>query len=113
MKIFNKIIGALQLKVKWVRIMIIASIIVLGIIFIIPEQHPERTPIKAMREMTMESIADSTAVQPIVSSPIEIKIVNEEKEEPFDWKGTITWAIGALNGIILVILNIKNILKKK
>lgn len=33
--------------------------------------------------------------------------------EPFDWKGTISWAIGAVNAIVLLALNIKNLRKKK
>lgn len=44
-------------------------------------------------------------------TPIQIQIVQESK--PFDWKGTITWAIGAMNGLVLIILNIKNLIFKK
>jgi len=33
-------------------------------------------------------------------------------KEPFDWKGTITWGIGVLNGLVLVVLNIRNIILK-
>jgi hypothetical protein len=45
------------------------------------------------------------------SEPFKIQIVKEK--EPFDWKGTITWAIGALNGFVLIVLNIKNLIFKK
>jgi hypothetical protein len=45
------------------------------------------------------------------SEPFKIQIVKEK--EPFDWKGTITWAIGAMNGFVLIILNIKNLIFKK
>lgn len=45
------------------------------------------------------------------SEPFKIQIVKEK--EPFDWKGTITWAIGALNGFVLIFLNIKNLIFKK
>jgi len=33
-------------------------------------------------------------------------------KEPFDWKGTVTWGIGVLNGLVLVVLNIRNIILK-
>ena len=34
-------------------------------------------------------------------------------EKPIDWKGTITWLIGAMNGLVLVVLNVKNLIFKK
>ena len=33
-------------------------------------------------------------------------------KEPFDWKEMISWVIGAVNGVVLLVLNIKNIRKK-
>jgi hypothetical protein len=44
------------------------------------------------------------------SEPIQVQIVEEKK--PFDWKGTVTWIIGLINGMVLVVLNLKNIFKK-
>ncbi len=119
MKIFKQIINALQLKLKWVRIMIILSIITILLLFIIPPffQEYKTIPVKELYEIDEKTDSVSarhiSAPAPVESAPIEIKIINEEKEQPFDWKGIITWAIGAMNGLILVILNIKNLLKKK
>ena len=115
MKIFKEIINLFQFRLKWVRIMMIVSVLTVFILFILPVQKYQEVPVKAMREMAMEEASnDSTIIEPIVAQqPLEIKIITEKEEKPFDWKGTITWAIGAMNGIILVILNIKNILKKK
>lgn len=45
------------------------------------------------------------------TTPIQVQIV--EPVKPFDWKGTVTWLIGAINGLILVALNIKNLIIKK
>lgn len=45
------------------------------------------------------------------SEPLQVQIVEEKK--PFDWKGTVTWMIGAINGLVLVVLNIKNLIVKK
>lgn len=55
-----------------------------------------------------KSLLDETDT--IKSKPIQVQIVQEAK--PFDWKGTATWLIGLINGLVLVALNIKNILKK-
>lgn len=115
--IFKNIITIFQFNLKWVRIMMIISILTVLALFTIPSlQKNDKIPVKALREHVMEEYAleraDST-IHPLLAKPIEIKIINEEKETPFDWKGTITWAIGAMNGLILIILNIKNILKKK
>lgn len=118
---FKQIQNLFQLKLKWVRMMLIISTTTVLVLFIIPPSSKhEEIPVKALQEQTMDEFAmeyaDSTSTQPILAQsaqPIEIKIINEEKEEPFDWKGTITWAIGAINGLILVILNIKNLIKKK
>ena len=40
-----------------------------------------------------------------------IQVLQEAK--PLDWKGTITWIIGAINGLVLVVLNVKNLIIKK
>jgi hypothetical protein len=114
MKIFKEIINLFQFRLKWVRIMMIVSVLTVFILFILPVQK-QKVPVKILREFAMEEASnDSTIIEPIVAQqPLEIKIITEKEEKPFDWKGTITWAIGAMNGIILVILNIKNILKKK
>lgn len=50
--------------------------------------------------------------EPAVSSqePIHVHIISEP--QPFDWKEMISWVIGGINGIVLLIMNIKNIKKK-
>jgi len=44
------------------------------------------------------------------NEPLQVQIV--ETDKPFDWKGTLTWIIGAINGLVLLVLNLKNIFKK-
>lgn len=113
----------LQLHVKWVRIMLIVSVVAVLGLLIYP--NPVREKVVPIRLLSAPSRVndDSTAVagdtvhrvggasRTIASEPIEIRIVKEK--ESFDWKGTITWAIGAINGFVLIFLNIKNLVKKK
>lgn len=42
--------------------------------------------------------------------PVIIQIVSEP--QPFNWKELISWIIGGVNGMVLLIMNIKNIRKK-
>lgn len=116
----QNISSGLQLHVKWVRVMLIVSIIAIIGVFLYPNPVREKlVPIKLLSAPRVND--DSTAVaadtlhrlssRSIASEPIEIVLVKEK--EPFDWKGTITWAIGALNGFVLIFLNIKNLIKKK
>lgn len=105
----------LQLHVKWVRIMLIISIIAIFGLFIYPNPVREKlVPIKSLNA-PININNDSTAVSGLanhsIAEPIQIKIIKEK--QPFDWKGTITWAIGAMNGFVLIFLNIKNLVKKK
>ena len=114
----QNISAGLQLHVKWVRIMLIISVIAMIGLLLYPNPVREKlVPIKLLStpvKPTIDSIAADTIPRMgncVASEPIEIKIIGEE--QPFDWKGTITWAIGAMNGFILIFLNIKNLIKKK
>jgi hypothetical protein len=51
---------------------------------------------------------DDTVARP-APPPIEVKIVSDKK---FDWKGTAAWGIGLINGVILLILNLKKLFNK-
>lgn len=128
-KVKENISTGLQLHVKWVRIMFIISIIAVVVIFFYPVKKMVETK-KHQRELK-HVVDDSTvarvgSIQPapvgttmdlmpveksvVSAEPIQIQIV--QPKEPFDWKGTITWVIGAMNGFVLVILNVKNLKKK-
>jgi hypothetical protein len=153
-KIGQKIVKALQLDHKWVRVMLTVSALVVVVIFFIPKT----VKIESMASREIASIdslyslelpvMDTTVVMPDSSTarmiirrqpinidrrqpappppprngsdksidndttePIQVQIV--EAKKPFDWKGTITWGIGAMKGLILVFLNLKNLLFKK
>jgi len=62
--------------------------------------------------MTDDSIAipESRMAVPEAREPIEIKIVTEP--QPFDWKTMISWIVGSMNGVVLLVMNLK-IIKKK
>lgn len=129
-KVKENIKTGLQLHLKWVRVMFIVSgVVILGIIFF-PVTKREIRPKVLMYSPakpapyaadsigvvdSTKGIEDDSSVvkssRTIASEPIQIQIVKEK--EPFDWKGTITWAIGAMNGFVLIFLNIKNLVKKK
>jgi hypothetical protein len=123
MKLKTKVGKTLQLDKKWIRLMLTLSIVAIIGLSIYPEggmmkskQAMESVPMQRFQRPNMPEIYindDSTIVEePIVSAqePIEIKIVKEE--EPFDWKEMISWVIGAINGVVLLVMNIKNIRKK-
>jgi hypothetical protein len=127
-KINQNISKGLHLHVKWVRVMfIVSAIAILGVLFYpttVREKFVPKKLLSAPAKVSADSISsveyakgiedDSTMVKSsrtIASEPIQIQIVREK--EPFDWKGTITWAIGAMNGFVLIFLNIKNLIKKK
>jgi hypothetical protein len=69
---------------------------------------PPPPPASALED---KSVTDDSVKAATKTEPIQIQIVSEPK--PFDWKGTITWMIGAINGLVLVVLNVKNLIVKK
>jgi hypothetical protein len=69
---------------------------------------PPPPPVSALED---KSVTDDSVKAATKTEPIQIQIVSEPK--PFDWKGTITWMIGAINGLVLVVLNVKNLIVKK
>jgi len=152
-KIGQKIVKALQLDHKWVRVMLTISLLVVVVVFFLPQKNEvtfamreidgeqfsidslakHNTPIMDTTVMMNDSSnariiirrrqpANIDRMQPVpppppkdttikASEPIQVQIV--EAEKPFDWKGIVTWGIGAMNGLILVFLNLKNLLFKK
>jgi len=44
------------------------------------------------------------------AEPIVIQIVSDP--QPFDWKTMISWIVGSMNGVVLLVMNLKNIKKK-
>jgi len=124
MKIKQTIKTGLQLDIKWVRAMLTISGVAMLVIFFIPVFSPkDAQPIVMQMEQAVDSlgVADSmvsdslneklmVVSNPVSQAPIQIQIIQESK--PFDWKGTITWIIGAMNGIVLIVLNVKNMFKK-
>ena len=126
----------LQLKRKWVRVMLISSLIaIIGIILIPVEMKREEAgqiqmmQVDSLRKYSAPILDTTIALKDTKDSarliirkmnpqsksaihrPIPVTIV--ETEKPFDWKSTVTWIIGAINGLILVVLNVKNLLTKK
>lgn len=89
--------------------MLIVSVLIIVGLSIYPDAQQ---PVMEMREMPMqEMIDDSTALRQVpIMQPIQVEIL--EKEKPFDWKEMISWVIGAVNGVVLLVMNIKNIRKK-
>jgi hypothetical protein len=72
----------------------------------------EPRPITGRQPASVEALSQDTTVSEDKSAaPIQIQIVEPPKS--FDWKGTVTWIIGAINGLVLVVLNIKNLIVKK
>jgi hypothetical protein len=137
-KFKEKTISVLQLKSKWVKIMFTVSIFAVLIIIFFPTPKKEvmismgAADSLAIRHKPImdtvvyaKNINDSVRmiikrIEPVPPPPPEasrsIASVEETtvaEKKPFDWKGTITWAIGAINGLVLVVLNIKNLLFKK
>lgn len=115
----------LHLHNKWVRFMLFTSVvIILGIIFFPVVKKEVRPPVVMMQvdsmmvEKSMVSTDTMSKNQPLMykmekttaSAPIQVQIV--ETKKPFDWKGTLTWVIGAINGAVLLFLNIKKLFVK-
>ena len=73
---------------------------------------PLRTPASVMTDSTFigESIPQASAPESAIPEPIVIQIVKEK--ESFDWKAMISWIIGGMNGMVLLMMNIKNLKKK-
>ncbi len=131
-RVRQKVALGLQLHVKWVRVMLIVSAVaIIGLIFL-----PKFTGYKSEAVQEIAFSIDSLAApapaveEPTTSidtnrriisrrpsshmpmrQPVQVQIVQED--EPFDWKGTVTWGIGVLNGLVLIVLNIKNLILKK
>lgn len=149
-KIKENIIKGLQLDHKWVRVMLLISVVLVIGVFFYPTMKTKeiayslntekplmdttfmqndstrtrvlirRQPINVHMPLAVppaNSIGDEKSLGDKVDSavaaksePIQVQIV--EATKPFDWKGTATWMIGAINGLVLLVLNLKNILKK-
>ena len=127
-KIKENIVSGLQLNNKWVRSMLIISTIIILVVLFFPQKSFKQTYVPQNIEYILDSIpflieiateqSDSTRQVPIIRErPVPYRIDGvkslQKASEPFDWKGTITWAIGAMNGLILIVLNIKNLILKK
>jgi hypothetical protein len=103
-----------QLQNKWIKTMLMVSIVIVIGLSVIPDikQHDLQPIEMPMQEIQRMEIYDSTAIDLQIpkSTPIQIEII--EKEKPFDWKEMISWVIGAINGVVLLVMNIRNIRKK-
>jgi hypothetical protein len=73
--------------------------------------YPMMRPERRITHAANKGISDNDTTVATSTVPIQIQLV--EPKKPFDWKGTVTWLIGAINGLILVVLNIKNLIVKK
>ena len=128
----TKIKKTLQLDNKWVRVMLMVSLLIIVSLSFYPENGISFKSAKKSAEsiyyepMMLDTVNfydsemlmtdDSTAIPesrmavPEAREPIEIKIVTEP--QPFDWKTMISWMVGSMNGVVLLIMNLKNIKKK-
>ena len=148
----TKIKKTLQLDNKWIKIMLVTSVIAIVGLSFYPENGfrtqkaaesismqemqdlstedsllimmesrerntqklsaPLRTPASVMTDSTFigESIPQASAPESAIPEPIVIQIVKEK--ESFDWKAMISWIIGGMNGMVLLMMNIKNLKKK-
>lgn len=146
MKILQKIILILHLNVRWIRIMLTVSLVIIIIVVTIPIQHIKTNKIKLLNTEVRDTVKIASHVRDLrilrnkidsvrlnktignefyvgdsvknFESPVPPpeKQLNEptlKAEKPIDWKGTITWLIGAMNGLVLVVLNVKNLIFKK
>lgn len=136
----KRLIQILQLDHKWVRVMLgVSTLAILGLVFIpkfgVKKEMMMQKEIAAADTVAMyaPAMADSVVAnykefEPMVTQPIPPALIDKdgefipepvaeeaavEEKEPFDWKETITWIIGAMNALVLVLLNVKNLLLKK
>lgn len=114
----KRIIQILQLDHKWVRVMLIVStLVILGIVFLpnikskVEYAAPAADTVMVDDGRRYFDVGDSVREVYKQFEPLQIPVTKEK--EPFDWKGTISWAIGIMNTFVLVILNIKNLILKK
>lgn len=111
----KSVLKVLQFQNKWVRTMLMVSILLVIGLSIYPVKELSQVQMyeeMPMREMQRMEIYDSTAIEIHVPKPKPIQVEILEKEKPFDWQGMISWVIGAVNGVVLLVMNIKNIRKK-
>lgn len=112
----NKILSGFQWKRKWVRVMLIASTVIMLALIFTPKFDLQERPMMVTESLQYdlpETYVDSLEQKTTPRSQPKRIVRQVEQKEPFDWKGTITWAIGAMNGFILIVLNIKNLVLKK
>lgn len=134
----EQVVSKLQLKFKWIRIMLISSAIIILAIFFVPSMKKEATSQEYNRPMmdsafmiNSDSLSHNEINQPTIHRPSLTRPANVNRnepkpppsvlsdeetikeKEPFDWKETITWGIGSLNALVLILMNIKNIFFKK
>jgi hypothetical protein len=120
----------LHLHNKWVKIMILASIIsIIGIILLIPGEKKE-IPILVKNINTTLVLADSVISTNKSEAPDSIQTqtqldMNAKYEKSSatlrtqsvhakksGWKSTFIWIIGAVNGLVVLALNVKKLLAK-
>ena len=122
MKLLQKFVYLLHLQLSWVRVMITFSVLTVIAVLTFPDQQKDQMSYNPIVEqvskyqsiikpdstvMFSKSLADS--LEPVPPPPIEVKIVSDKK---FDWKGTAAWGIGLINGVILLILNLKKLFNR-
>lgn len=118
MKIIQNLILILHLSKRWVRWMLSLSILIIFAIAIFP--GIKTNSIEAKHNIIHTEISNSKSIekglfeadttQKSTTQPIAPLIV--ESKKPIDWKGSITWTIGLINGLVLVVLNVKNLIDK-
>lgn len=123
----------LHLHKMWVKIMLIASILIIIIVVFLPEEKQIKKDIQKDIPLIINqvdsletnksivildssqnpiSFLDSSQLIQLAKSgnPIKVEIMPSKK---FDWKGITTFIISAINGIIIFILNIRKFFAKK
>ncbi|MDZ7785987.1 MAG: hypothetical protein U5L95_02590 [Candidatus Saccharibacteria bacterium] len=65
-------------------------------------------PLKQLESLPEES-------EPLISEQqvIVVQMPPQQPQQGVDWKSLISWAIAALNGVVLLLMNIKNLEKTR
>jgi hypothetical protein len=126
-KFKTQVASTLQLKFKWVRVMLIVSALVILGVLIYPRTKSMDAEIRMNSKVTVDTtmsmmVDDTTKVTMKVMGPVHRPTTQAaapqseeltQLAEKSDWKSTIMWCIGALNSLVLVFMNIKSLFTNK
>lgn len=126
-KIKENFFNWFQLKFKWVRIMLIGSVIVVLLLLFFPIRsknnvimtEPQKTyEIDTARSRILinkhlNEIVRKDNPRSIPPSSEDVESSSSQAKKSTDWKETISWTIGITNALVLILMNIKSLFTKK